>query len=68
MGDVDQTTVVATSDAGSGGSQSPSDQNASTSSGIDVKGASQQGSDSSEKAVVTSSSTAEGEETKEQAA
>ncbi len=62
---IDRTSVVATSDAGSGGSQSPSDQNTSTNSGIDVKVASQQGSDSSEKAVVTSSSTPEGEETKE---
>ena len=62
---IDRTSVAATSDAGSGGSQSPSDQNTSTSSGIDVKVASQQGSDSSEKAVVTSSSTPEGEETKE---
>ena len=62
---IDRTSVAATSDAGSGGSQSPSDQNTSTNSGIDVKVASQQGSDSSEKAVVTSSSTPEGEETKE---
>ena len=62
---IDRTSVAATSDAGSGGSQSPSDQNTSTSSGIDVKVASQQGSDSSEKAVGTSSSTPEGEETKE---
>ncbi|SVB35407.1 uncharacterized protein METZ01_LOCUS188261, partial [marine metagenome] len=65
IGDDDQTSVATTSDAGSGGSQSPSDQNTSTNSGIDVKGASQQDSDSSEKAVVTSSSTAESEETKE---
>ncbi len=64
-GNGDQTIVAATSDAGSGGSQSPSDQNTSTNSGIDVKIASQQGSDSSEKAVVTSSSTPESEETKE---
>ena len=62
---IDRTSVAATSDAGSGGSQSPSDQNTSTNSGIDVKVASQQGSDSSEKAVGTSSSTPEGEETKE---
>jgi len=62
---IDRTSVAATSDAGSGGSQSPSDQNTSTNSGIDVKVASQQGGDSSEKAVVTSSSTPEGEETKE---
>jgi len=62
---IDRTSVAATSDAGSGGSQSPSDQNTSTNSGIDVKVASQQGSDSSEKAVVTSSSTPESEETKE---
>ena len=62
---IDRTSVAATSDPGSGGSQSPSDQNTSTNSGIDVKVASQQGSDSSEKAVVTSSSTPEGEETKE---
>ena len=62
---IDRTSVAATSDAGGGGSQSPSDQNTSTNSGIDVKVASQQGSDSSEKAVVTSSSTPEGEETKE---
>ena len=62
---IDRTSVAATSDAGSGGSQSPSDQNTSTNSGIDVKVAFQQGSDSSEKAVVTSSSTPEGEETKE---
>ena len=62
---IDRTSVAATSDAGSGGSQSPSDQNTSTNSGIDVKVASQQGSDSSENAVVTSSSTPEGEETKE---
>ena len=62
---IDRTSVAATSDAGSGGSQSPSDQNTSTNSGIDVKVASQQGSDSSEKVVVTSSSTPEGEETKE---
>ena len=62
---IDRTSVAATSDAGSGGSQSPSDQNTSTNSGIDVKVASQQGSDTSEKAVVTSSSTPESEETKE---
>jgi pilus assembly protein FimV len=62
---IDRTSVAATSDAGSGGSQSPSDQNTSTNSGIDVKVASQQGSDSSEKVVVTSSSRPEGEETKE---
>ena len=65
IGDDDQTSVATTSDAGSGGSHSPSDQNTSTNSGIDVKVASQQDSDSSEKAVVTSSSTAASEETKE---
>ena len=63
--DGDQATVAATSDAGSVGSQSPSDQNASTSSGIKEKSTSQQGSDSSERAVVTSSSAAEDEEIEE---
>ena len=61
----DQTTVVATPDIGGATSQSSSDQNASTSSGAKEKSTSEQGTDSSERVEVTSSSTAEDEEIKE---
>jgi len=61
----DQTTVVATPDIGGATSQSSSDQNASSSSGAKEKSTSEQGTDSSERVEVTSSSTAEDEEIKE---
>ena len=63
-GDDDQTTVLATTDTAGGGSQGTSNESASTGSGTNEKNASQQDSNTSERAVVTTSNTVDDEKVK----
>ena len=63
-GDDDQTTVLATTDTAGGGSQGTSNESTSTGSGTNEKNASQQDSNTSERAVVTTSNTVDDEKVK----
>ena len=63
-GDDDQTTVLATTDTAGGGSQGASNESASTGSGTNEKDVSQQDSNTSERAVVTTSNTVDDEKVK----